>query len=253
MAQIENKAQKDKVYADPLAQVGQFRFDDKVASVFEDMIQRSVPGYGTILTMIGDITERYAQENSQCYDLGCSLGAATLAMRHKMNASGCRIVSIDNSEAMIMRCKSAIDLDSASHPDLAPVTLHCNDLQSITIEQASVVVLNFTLQFIPMEERQAIIQSIYDGLLPGGILLISEKVIFEDAPHQSLLTELYHNFKRNNGYSDLEIAQKRTALEEVLTPETIDTHKQRLKKAGFSSVDVWFQCLTFASFIAIKH
>jgi len=252
MAQAEDKPQKDKVYADPLAQLDQFRFDEKVASVFADMIQRSVPGYGTILTMIGDITERYAQANSLCYDLGCSLGAATLAMRHKMNAPGCGIISVDNSEAMIKRCESAIRLDSDSHPKLAPVTLHCSDLQSIKIERASVVVLNFTLQFIPLEERQTITQSIYDGLLPGGILLISEKVIFEDAPHQTLLTELYHNFKRNNGYSDLEIAQKRTALEAVLRPETIDTHKQRLKNAGFSSVDVWFQCLTFASLIAIK-
>jgi len=246
-------ANKDTVYADPLATVEQFRFDDKVAAVFTDMIKRSVPGYTTILTMIGDITERYAQDNSQCYDLGCSLGAATLAMRHKMSAANCHIISVDNSEAMIERCASTIELDNTAHANLSPVTLHCCDLQSIKVERASVVVLNFTLQFIPVKERQQIIESIYQGLLPGGILLISEKIMFEDKPHQQLLTELYHNFKRNNGYSELEIAQKRTALENFLKAETIDTHKQRLKEAGFSSVDVWFQCLTFASIIAIKH
>ena len=104
----------------------------------------------------------------------------------------------------------------------------------------------------PPSQRQAIIQRIYDGLLPGGILLISEKIIFEDKPHQQLMTELYHNFKRTNGYSDLEIAQKRSALEDVLRPETIQQHTRRLKNAGFSSADVWFQCMTFASLIAIK-
>jgi tRNA (cmo5U34)-methyltransferase len=132
------------------------------------------------------------------------------------------------------------------------VELYCCNIDAIDITNASIVVLNFTLQFIPLEQRQTIIQSIYDGLLPGGILLLSEKVMFEDEPHQQLLTDLYHNFKRNNGYSNLEIAQKRTALEDFLQPETIDTHKQRLKSAGFASADVWFQCLTFASVIAIK-
>lgn len=245
--------QVDTVYADPLASIEQFRFDDNVAAVFADMIKRSVPGYSTILNMIGDITERYGQDNSQCYDLGCSLGAATLAMRHKLAASGCLIISVDNSAAMIDRCKKTIELDTKSKPDLTPVKLQCCDIGDVQIENASVVVLNFTLQFIPLEQRQNIIQSIYNGLLPGGILLLSEKVMFEDEPHQQLLTELYHNFKRNNGYSDLEIAQKRTALENFLQPETIDTHKQRLKDTGFASADVWFQCLTFASVIAIKE
>ena len=244
--------QVDTVYADPLATIEPFRFDDKVAAVFADMIKRSVPGYSTILNMIGDITERYAQDNSHCYDLGCSLGAATLAMRHKLTASGCHIVSVDNSAAMIERCRQTIEIDTGTAPKLTPVELHCCDIDAINIKNASVVVLNFTLQFIPLKQRQTIIQSIYDGLLPGGILLLSEKVMFEDKPHQQLLTELYHNFKRNNGYSDLEIAQKRTALEDFLQPETIDAHKQRLKSAGFSSADVWFQCLTFASVIAIK-
>jgi tRNA (cmo5U34)-methyltransferase len=246
---MPKKPSLDTIYATPLTDIAQFCFDDKVAKVFPDMIKRSVPGYTTILGMIGDIAERYSQAHSVCYDLGCSLGAATLAMRHRINAVDCRIIGIDNSHAMIDRCQAVIDADSHS----VPVELICGDIESLRIKQASVVVLNFTLQFIALAQRQAIIQHIYDGLLPGGILLLSEKLVFDDVPHQSLLTELYHNFKRANGYSDLEIAQKRTALENVLQAETIATHKQRLKQAGFASADVWFQCLTFGSFIAIKN
>ncbi len=258
---MPNKHPIDTIYANPLVEISHFRFDDNVASVFPDMIKRSVPGYNTILSMIRDMSERYAQPNSYCYDLGCSLGAATLAMHEGITVKNCKIIGVDNSEAMIKRCQTIvdqvkIDADKATNDNQVPTTtsieLHCSDVESVAIEKASIVVLNFTLQFIPMKQRQAIIQKIYNGLLPGGVLLLSEKVIFTDPPHQQLMTDLYHNFKRTNGYSDLEISQKRTALENVLKPETIDTHKTRLKTAGFNSADVWFQCLTFASLIAIK-
>jgi tRNA (cmo5U34)-methyltransferase len=238
----------DTLYANTLEHVGDFQFDEKVAAVFPDMIQRSVPGYTTILNMIGNMSERYVQAQSHCYDLGCSLGAATLAIRQGVKAENCKIIAVDNSSAMIDRCRKMINVDKGQ----VPVELHCADIQSINIQKASMVVINFTLQFIPLEERQAIIQKIYNGMLPGGVLLISEKIRFDDEPHQQLMTELYHNFKRTNGYSELEIAQKRMALENVLQPETIDAHKNRIKSAGFTSIDVWFQCFTFASFIAIK-
>ena len=241
----------DTVYAEPIATIQRFRFDNKVAAVFTDMIKRSVPGYETILSMIGDIAERYTQANSQCYDLGCSLGGATFAMRHKTLAPNCRIIGIDNSPAMIKRCEELLQLDNGEH--LAPVELRCCNIEDVPIERASVVVLNFTLQFIPITQRQQIINAIYEGLLPGGVLLLSEKIIVETKPLQQLLSELYDNFKRAQGYSELEISQKRTALEKVLTPESINTHKQRLQHAGFPSADVWFQCLTFASLIAIKE
>lgn len=242
-----NKTQ-DSIFAEPMGQIARFCFDDSVANVFPDMIQRSVPGYSAILSMIGDIAGQYAQEDSTCYDLGCSLGAATLAMRHSIKANNCRIVSIDNSEAMVTRCRRIIDEDTQT----VPVDIHCADIQTITIEKASIVVLNFTLQFIEPQARQSILQHIYNGLLPGGILILSEKVHFDTPPHQTLMTDLYHNFKRVNGYSDLEIAQKRSALEDVLRSDSIDTHRQRLSDCGFSSADVWFQCFTFCSLIAIK-
>lgn len=238
----------DTLYADPLKGEAKFTFDKKVVEVFPDMIKRSVPGYATIISMIGNLAERYSQADSNCYDLGCSLGAATLAMRHRIQAADCRIIGVDNSEAMIERCQQVMAADSGE----IPVELQCADIQSVPVSNASVVVLNFTLQFIPLAQRQTILQTIYAGLKPGGVLILSEKVAFDDQQHQQLMIELHHNFKRTNGYSDLEIAQKRSALEDVLLPETLETHRNRIKHIGFSSCDVWFQCFNFASLIAIK-
>jgi tRNA (cmo5U34)-methyltransferase len=240
--------ENDRIYANPLAEVKQFVFDQTVVDVFPDMIKRSVPGYATIINMIGNLAERYAQADSRCYDLGCSLGAATLAMRHRIQAANCKIIGVDSSSAMIERCQQIIAADSGE----VDVELVCTNLQDVELSQASMAVLNFTLQFIPVEKRLATLTQIYAGLLPAGVLILSEKVAFDDLPHQQLMIELHHNFKRANGYSDLEIAQKRSAIENVLIPETLDAHRQRLRQAGFRSVDVWFQCFNFASLIAIK-
>lgn len=243
-----HNTQQDTLYANPLAQVSQFSFDQSVVDVFPDMIKRSVPGYATIINMIGNLAERYAQPNSACYDLGCSLGAATLSMRHRIQAANCKIIGIDNSAAMIARCQQVIAADSGE----IAVELLQGNIQDTDIKSASIAVLNFTLQFIPVDERLSVLRKIHEGLLPNGVLILSEKVCFDDEPHQHLMTELHHNFKRANGYSDLEIAQKRTAIENYLVPETLDVHRQRLRHAGFQSVDVWFQCFNFASLIAIK-
>lgn len=245
---MTSKQRTDRIFANPLASIDDFRFDDSVVAVFPDMIKRSVPGYQAIIGMIGELAGRYAQANSNCYDLGCSLGAATLAMRHAVEAEDCRIISIDNSSAMLAQAETIIERDTSS----LPVELRCEDISKSEISKASVVVLNFTLQFIPVPERAALVERIYAGLLPGGVLIVSEKVCFQDPQHQALMIELHHNFKRANGYSELEIAQKRSALEKVLVPESLGTHQQRFKQAGFASSDVWFQCLNFASMLAIK-
>lgn len=241
---------RDNIYAsaDPLREAGLFRFDDNVAKVFPDMIKRSVPGYTTIVAMTGLLAQRYASEGSRLYDLGCSLGASTLAMRQNLQVSDCRLVGVDNSTAMLERCRSIIDTDTHE----TNVDLVCAKLQDIAIENASVVVLNFTLQFVPVAERDAVIQRIYEGLRPGGVMVLSEKVTFEDPHLDELNIALHHEFKRANGYSDMEIAGKRAALENVLLPETLATHKQRIGEAGFSSCDVWFQCFNFASLVALK-
>jgi len=134
----------------------------------------------------------------------------------------------------------------------APVEVHCQDIRDIDIQQASVVVLNFTLQFIPIEDRQAFLNKIYQGLLPGGILILSEKLHYTDPKQQTLQTEMHHLFKKSQGYSDLEISQKRTALENVLVAEPFSQHQRRLLDCGFDSVEVWFQYFNFASMLALK-
>ncbi|MDX1801419.1 MAG: carboxy-S-adenosyl-L-methionine synthase CmoA [Marinobacter sp.] len=225
-----------------------FRFDSAVARVFPDMIRRSVPGYTTIVPMIGIITEQYAQPGSQCYDLGCSLGASTLAMRHGLQCDDCTLVGVDNSAAMIERCQHYIALDD--HPQ--PVTLRCEDILTTDIHDASVTTLNFTLQFVQPAQRQPLLQRIAQATRPGGVLILSEKVRFESASEQATQTHLHHEFKRANGYSDLEISQKRSALEQVLIPETIATHRERLLSAGFTEVVVWYQCFNFVSMLALK-
>jgi tRNA (cmo5U34)-methyltransferase len=239
---------KDRIYAEPLAEPAAFAFDESVVRVFPDMIKRSVPGYTTIIAMTGLLAGRYAAPGSNCYDLGCSLGASSLAMRQHVRNEGCSIVGVDNSPAMIERCRSIIDTDSHE----LPVELVCADIEEVPIDNASVVVLNFTLQFIPVERRAALLEKVFAGLNPGGILVLSEKLLFADPHLNELNIELHHEFKRAQGYSDLEIAQKRQALENVLVPETLDKHKQRLAGAGFSSCDVWFQCFNFASMVALK-
>ena len=239
---------RDTLYADPLSEQGLFTFDDSVARVFPDMIQRSVPGYSTIVAMTGLLAGKYAVADSSLYDLGCSLGASTLAMRQNVQQPGCHIISVDNSPAMLERCKSIIDTDTHD----TPVTLTCANLQAVPIQNASVVVLNFTLQFIPRDLRDQVIGDIYRGLLPGGMMVLSEKVTFEDKHLDALNIELHHQFKRANGYSDLEVARKRSALDTVLLPETLNQHKTRIASAGFSSCDVWFQCFNFASLVALK-
>jgi tRNA (cmo5U34)-methyltransferase len=239
---------KDTIYASPLDAIAAFAFDERVVRVFPDMIQRSVPGYSTIIAMTGVLAERYAQPRSRCYDLGCSLGASTLSMRAQLQERDCTIVAVDNSAAMIEHCRTLIANDTNS----TAVELQLGDIIDTPIDDASVVVLNFTLQFIAQAQREALLQRICAGMRPGGVLVLSEKICFDDAHLQQLNTDLHHSFKRANGYSALEIAQKRNSLENVLIPETLAVHRQRLQSAGFSSVDVWFQCFNFASLVAIK-
>lgn len=169
-------------------------------------------------------------------------------MRQSLRTPDCRLIGVDNSPAMLERCRSTIDTDTHD----TPVELVCANLEDMAIENASVVVLNFTLQFVPVEMRDAVVQRIYEGLRPGGIVVLSEKVTFEDPHLDQLNIDLHHEFKRANGYSDLEISGKRAALENVLLAETLSQHKQRISDCGFSACDVWFQCFNFASMVALK-
>ena len=241
----------DSIYANPLQTIAGFRFDDEVVRVFPDMIQRSVPGYSTIVAMTGVLADRYAQPGSRCYDLGCSLGGSTFAMSQQLRNRDCQIIAVDNSAPMLNRLQDILQQHRQADEQLT-IELSCADIRDITIEEASVVVLNFTLQFIPVEERQTLLAGIAAGMRPGGILILSEKIRFQDPHLEQLNTDLHHAFKRANGYSELEISQKRTALENVLVPEPLATHQQRLRSVGFASCDVWFQCFNFASLVAIR-
>ncbi|KKO45854.1 tRNA methyltransferase [Arsukibacterium ikkense] len=240
--------QKDHIYAEPLAQIQDFRFDDQVAEVFPDMIQRSIPGYQTIIQTIGKLTNRFQQPDSNYYDLGCSLGAASLAMRRNITSSGAQLIAVDNSKAMLERCERHL---LAFRSDV-PVSLELADIRDIVIKDAAVVVINFTLQFLAPEDREQLIRKIYQGLKPGGVLILSEKFVAHSHISNNLLVDLHLDFKRANGYSELEISQKRSALENVMKPDTLAQHQQRLLGAGFTEQTLWFQCFNFCSMLAVK-
>lgn len=243
-----NTDNRDKIFAQKLEKLTQFKFDDRVAEVFPDMLQRSIPGYSAIISMIETLTGQFAMPDTNLYDLGCSLGASALSMAQGIKAQNCKIIAVDNSEAMIRRCsENAKKLNLATSPIFV-----CKDINTLDISNASIVVLNFTLQFIAPSNRFDLLKKIYEGMNSGGILILSEKVKFDDQDVNELLIDIYHSFKKANGYSDLEISQKRTALEKVLIPETVKDHRDRLIRAGFKSAEQWFQCFNFMSMMAIK-
>ena len=161
---------KDQLFSTPIDKLGDWTFDEKVAEVFPDMVQRSVPGYSNIISIIGMLAERFVQPNSTIYDLGCSLGAATLSIRRNVSNKNCRIIAVDNSQPMVERCKRHIESYKAN----TPVDVICDDICNIDMENASMVVLNFTLQFLTPENRQQVLNKIYQALNPNGILILSE-------------------------------------------------------------------------------
>jgi tRNA (cmo5U34)-methyltransferase len=245
------KQQPDRLFAQPLDQVPDFVFNEDVAKVFPDMIKRSVPGYPTIVENLGVLAAQFAQPHSALYDLGCSLGAVTQALRRHVKTDDCRVIAVDNSHAMVERCCEYLHAQDAMFQELLPACVIEADILSLEFQPASLVALNFTLQFIAPEQRLDLLTRIRQALLPGGALILSEKLCFADADEQRLLGELHLAFKRANGYSELEIAQKRSAIENVMKPDSLEQHRERLLAAGFSKVVPWFQCLNFASLIAL--
>jgi tRNA (cmo5U34)-methyltransferase len=239
---------RDDIYALPRNQVGSFEFDEQVVKVFPDMIARSVPGYASILSMIEQLAARFVRPCTTVWDLGCSLGAATRLIRRQAPPD-CTLHAVDNSAAMIQRLRAI--LEESTEPGCL-VELHEADLRDVEISNATFVVLNLTLQFLPPAERTSVIEKVWRGLLPGGALLLSEKICFNAPNQQQLMTDLHHDFKRAHGYSDLEVAQKRTAIENRLIPETLDTHVARLGHAGFTTIAPWFQCFSFVSILAVR-
>lgn len=240
--------QTDRLYADPRDRVEDFVFDEKVAAVFPDMLERSIPGYPTILRMIGLLASQSTSSGLNYYDLGSSLGAASLSMARSIRSAGCRVIAVDNSPAMVTRARELMSVEELR----VPVEFRCADILDQTIEDAGMVVLNFTLQFIPKTFRQDLMGRIYRGMRPGAFLVLSEKMAVSDPVFQQLFIDMHHQFKKDQGYSDLEISQKRSALERVLIPETLQEHQKRLTRVGFMHCHVWFQCFNFTSLVAIR-
>ena len=243
--------QRDQLYRQPLSQIGDFSFDEHVVDVFPNMIQRSVPGYGSLLRMLVYLAQQTVRPNTLCYDLGCSLGACSLAISTgvqaaELPADAVKIIAMDNSVAMIKRFR---DNNERSY---VPIDIRHGDICKLNITNASLVVMNYTLQFIPPADRTALLANIYTGLNSGGVLMLSEKIHCANADMNDRFIDLHHRFKQANGYSALEVAQKRTAIEKVLVPDTLACHQARLKAVGFSRCEVWYQCFNFMSILAIK-
>lgn len=234
----------DKIYAKVMDEIPPFSFDEKVAEVFDDMIERSVPGHQELVKISSLIVEHFARPNTLIYDLGCSPGIGTLAIA-KATPPGCRIIAVDSSEAMISRLKQT------GRSLSTPIEWRLADIKTMSFKPASVVVCNLTLQFLPPESRMAVLKSIHQSLNPAGVLLLTEKIVFNNQKDQQLYDALYRSFKLGNGYSDLEIRQKQQALSEMMRPDSEEIHLKRLHEVGFSSTSVCFRALNFVAFLAL--
>ena len=237
---------RDRVFARPLGEIRAFEFNEAVAQVFGDMVERSVPGYSLLLQLIGLYADIFVRPGSRVYDLGCSLGAAARVIAEQTRQVDCEIIAVDSSAAMIQRCRDAAGPDSR-------IEWRCEDIRATRVESASLVVLNLTLQFLPPEERASELARIQRGLLPGGALVLSEKVLLDDDEHNARMVELHQAFKKSRGYSELEISQKRNALEQVMRLDSESVHQRRLADAGFAPVYACFRCLNFASYLALRR
>jgi len=239
---------KDTIYKTPRHPVPPFEFDAQVAAVFNDMIQRSVPAYAEIIRRQVQLAMHYYQPGTRIYDLGCSTGNLGIGLCRQMPETGFDMIAVDNSRPMLDSFQERLGMV----PRPERVRLVCGDARRTPIEKASVVVLNYTLQFLPLNDRPVLLKTIAAGLVRGGVLLFSEKTIHGDARLARLQQDFYHGFKRENGYSELEISQKREALEKVLIPETLECHLERLRLAGFGPVEIWHKWFYFAAFIALR-
>lgn len=233
--------QPDTLYDQPQT-VADFAFDERVVSVFPDMIHRSVPGYGALLKMLGVIGAQFVPENGLVYDLGCSLGGASFALRQFMPASA-HIVAVDVSDAMVERLRSCVAQAQADN-----ITVEQADILAMPFAPCAVVILNFTLQFLPREERLPLLMRIHSALQPGGALLLAQKT----HPQDARLTQWHEAFKRAQGYSALAVAQKRQSLEAVMQTDSAQEEVARLHEAGFRDVLPYFQGMMFCAWLAVK-
>jgi len=248
---VASRASRDDLFARTARRRGDFAFDESVAAVFDDMLERSIPFYVEQQAMISELVARHWQPETLLVDLGCSTGCTLVSSCSRLPAA--RAVGVDASEPMLAKAEAV--LARAGIGDR--VTLRAADLEAgisgLGLEPASVVTCCWTLQFLRRDRRDRILREIHDLLVPGGALVLAEKVTFEPAGTGDLYTDLYYEFKRRNGYSETEIGRKREALEGVLVPLTVDENLDLLRDAGFEQASTFFQWYPFAAFLAVKR
>jgi len=240
----------DDLFARTARRQGDFVFDESVAAVFDDMLERSVPFYVEQQAMIAELARRHWQPGTLVVDLGCSTGTTLVSICTGLASA--RAVGLDNSEPMLERARTALAATGLEdRVDLVEADLE-SGLGDLELAPASVVTICWTLQFLALGRRRSLLSEVYELLVPGGALVLAEKVVPPDAGAADLYTDLYYEFKRRNGYSQTEIARKREALEGVLVPVTIESNLELLRGAGFESPSTFFQWYPFAAFLAVK-
>jgi len=246
--ELQKARGEDHIFVAPESKSGDFKFDSKVASVFDDMVTRSVPLYGEMQRMACELAAYFAVQGTQLYDIGCATGT-TLDEMHKTLDPSVGFVGIDNSYDMLKQAEEKLQPVKAGRP----LVLEYGDVNgNINIQNASVVVMILTLQFVRPLNRERLMKQIYEGINPSGCLILLEKVISEDSLINRLFIEKYYNHKRRQGYSDTEIAHKREALENVLIPYRMDENFALLHHAGFKNLDVFFRWYNFCGILAVK-
>ncbi|MFO7830469.1 MAG: carboxy-S-adenosyl-L-methionine synthase CmoA [Desulfuromonadaceae bacterium] len=242
---------EDNIYSTLHPRISPFEFNENVVRVFDDMLLRSVPLYRETLLRQAQMAAHYHAEGGRIYDLGCSHGNFGITLHQLMHERPFELVGIDPSAPMLERYRQRLE-----DVPLAPgqkFSLLQQPAQEVDYASCSVVVANLTLQFMPLEVRGQLLRRLCSALEPGGVLLLSEKVEDKEPFIAELEREWYYSFKRENGYSELEISQKRDALEDVLVPETCETHIERLHACGFTYVTTWIKWFNFAGFLCIKN
>lgn len=238
----------DQVFKVPMEKSTDFKFDAQVADVFNDMVGRSVPFYLEMQRMMSEIIPDYVRPNTSIYDLGCSTGTTLLSLDQRLDQS-VRFVGVDSSAEMIENSHINFRNNGLTRPyDLIAADLY----KPFEIKNASVVILCLTLQFIRPLHRQKMLESIYQQMNDGACLILIEKILAEDANMNRQFINYYYDLKRRNNYDEMEISQKREALENVLIPYKLSENLQMLAEAGFSKTEVFFKWYNFAGIIAIK-
>lgn len=238
----------DQIFKPKLEKSSDFKFDSAVVDVFDDMVVRSVPMYLEFQRMITEIASDYAKPDTSLYDLGCSTGTTLLSLNTVLDIS-IRFVGVDESLEMLESCrKNLIDKGVTRQFEMVPADLN----KKIDITNASVVILCLTLQFVRPINRLRLIKSIHEQLKPNGCIIIIEKVLGENAEFNRKFIKYYYDMKRRNNYDEMEISQKREALENVLIPYKLTENIQMITEAGFHSSEIFFKWYNFAGFIALK-